>query len=62
VVGVFAVPADVARLAFEERDGAALAAAFLVGGTDLPPIWISYRGVIPRSVTPYTCYAGRTPG
>jgi hypothetical protein len=30
-----------ARAGLALRTGAALAAAFFVGGTDLPPIWIS---------------------
>lgn len=46
--GVFAALAAFvvrARDEFAIRTGAALAVAFLVGGTDLlPPIWISYRG------------------
>jgi hypothetical protein len=43
---VFVVRArELARTEFAIRTGAALAVAFLVGGTDLlPPIWISYRG------------------
>jgi hypothetical protein len=45
-LAVFVVRARVlARTEFAIRTGAALAVAFLVGGTDLlPPIWISYRG------------------
>jgi len=45
---VFAAPAvlvvrarELARTALAIRSGAALDAAFFVGGTDLPPIWIS---------------------
>jgi hypothetical protein len=32
---------ELARTELAIRTGAALAAAFFVGGTDLPPIWIS---------------------
>ena len=35
------VPAELARPEPAPRPGAVLAAAFLVGGTDLPPFWIS---------------------
>jgi ABC-type phosphonate transport system ATPase subunit len=38
---VFAAPAELARALPALRAGAALAAAFFVGGTDLPPIWTS---------------------
>ena len=38
---VFAAPAELARALLALRAGATLAAAFFVGGTDLPPIWTS---------------------
>jgi hypothetical protein len=41
LAGRVARAADPVRTEFAVRTGAALAAAFLVGGTDLPPIWIS---------------------
>jgi hypothetical protein len=46
---------ELARPELAIRTGAALAAAFFVGGTDLPPILDQITGgVIPRRVTSYT--------
>jgi hypothetical protein len=35
---------ELPRTEFAIRTGAAFAVVFFVGGTDLPPIWIRYRG------------------
>ena len=54
---------ELARTPFATRTGAALAVAFLVGGTDLlPRSGPVIGGVIPRRVTSYTSCPGKTAG